>query len=36
MKPNLICFTKQKFEGDFGSAKMREFLFGNVQLGFGI
>ena len=42
MKPNLICFTKQKFrfeeegerERDFGRIKMREFLFGNFQIGF--
>ena len=39
MKSNPICFTKQKlfeegWERDFGSAKMRGFLFGNVQIGF--
>ena len=42
MKPNPICFTKQKFrfeeegerERDFGRIKMREFLFGNFQIGF--
>ena len=39
MKPNPICFTKKNlfeegWEGDFGSANMREFLFGNVQIGF--
>ena len=42
MKPNPICFTKQKFrfeeegerERDFGRIKMREFLFGYFQIGF--
>ena len=45
MKPNPICFTKQKFifeeererererERDFGRVNMREFLFGNSQIG---
>ena len=45
MKPNPICFTKQKFifeeererererEREFGRVNMREFLFGNSQIG---
>ena len=47
MKPNPVCFTKQKFrfeegrererererERDFGRVNMREFLFGNSQIG---
>ena len=28
-----ICILKTRWERDFGSAKMREFLFGNAQIG---